>query len=494
MPSSVPASKAKKASTSTKHKPSTKNERASTKTPRQAVEANGSASIYFQYDQECLASVTSRKGVSRQEIRNEYSKSTISTLRGIPPTANAHRAIRGIIENGGFGSLAVPENFETNVIFLIGVQKWIWPNLAVWAPNNAPFSLHFRRRLPLFSASPKNKEVSRVGEDIRDIVGSLDPDEPSQVRTRWFGYKPAPSSNHFLLIIATGCHTKISNLPIASLKWKFDRPANAAKKGLTNKTAYDVMIKSLVDRKKDYVFSVYMQPPTVVKKELPWIKDENDASPPDFEYNPATPHRALSNPFGTRSLRVWAVAKAKGDATIDKPPASTHFFKNQTIKPPHASSLPAPSLAAENPQNPLLQLLLGQPSVLQQIMTPYQLTFPHSNPYGLPPNPYYGYPQIPNLPAPHGGLPPAALPHAPESEPVELPREILLEEYFERYKLNAEDRRVLTELGYVPSDEGIKDLDAAAWQATKVLPLAKARILRQHAAFLKDITERLWKN
>lgn len=156
------------------------------------------------------------------------------------------------------------------------------------------------------------------------------------------------------------------------------------------------------------------------------------------------------------------------------------------------SSLPAPSLAAENLQNPLLQLLLGQPSALQQIMTPYQLTFPHSNPYGLPPNPYYGYPQIPNLPAPHGGLPPAALPHAPVSEPVELPREILLEEYFERYKLNAEDRRVLTELGYVPGDEGIKDLDAAAWQATKVLPLAKARILRQHAAFLKDVTERLW--
>ncbi|KAJ7808623.1 hypothetical protein B0H13DRAFT_1928427 [Mycena leptocephala] len=333
---------------------------------------------------------------------------------------------------------------------------------------------------------PKNKEVSRVGEDIRDIVGSLDPDEPSQVRTRWFGYKPAPSSNRkdkysplsspnkaqsatkakstkakkrtktdendaiedgcdsdssiefiptkpdsnkrklsapadvtddefvemsfyvyvetppppslnvrksstrtppmqmtelgpykfqsaidfsdFLLIIATGCHTKISNLPIASLKWKFDRPANAAKKGLTNKTAYDVMIKSLVDRKKDYVFSVYMLPPTVVKKELPWIKDENDASPPDFEYNPSNAassavksirdqivaidtaskddlnelleHYPVDNhplfpgkcifhnetgffDLTDMRLRVWAVAKAKGDAMIDSRPASS---------------------------------------------------------------------------------------------------------------------------------------------------------------------------
>jgi hypothetical protein len=118
-----------------------------------------------------------------------------------------------------------------------------------------------------------------------------------------YKFQSAIDFSDFLLIIATGCHTKISNLPIASLKWKFDRPANAAKKGLTNKTAYDVMIKSLVDRKKDYVFSVYMLPPTVVKKELvrfpkiwprvlmqnlqPWIKDENDASLPDFEYNPS---------------------------------------------------------------------------------------------------------------------------------------------------------------------------------------------------------------
>jgi hypothetical protein len=34
----------------------------------------------------------------------------------------------------------------------------------------------------------------------------------------------------FLLIIANACHTKISNLPVTSMKWKFDRPANAAKK------------------------------------------------------------------------------------------------------------------------------------------------------------------------------------------------------------------------------------------------------------------------
>ncbi|KAJ7712406.1 hypothetical protein B0H14DRAFT_3523954 [Mycena olivaceomarginata] len=40
-------------------------------------------------------------------------------------------------------------------------------------------------------------------------------------------------------------------------------------------------------------------------------------------------------------LRVWAAAKAKGTATSDKPPNSNHFFKNQAIRPPHASGLPA---------------------------------------------------------------------------------------------------------------------------------------------------------
>ncbi|KAJ6592966.1 hypothetical protein B0H19DRAFT_1055627 [Mycena capillaripes] len=315
--------------------------------------------------------------------------------------------------------------------------------------------------------------------------------KPPPTKTTELGPYKFNSSIHFsdfLLIIATGCHAKISNLPIASMKWKFDRPGNATRKGLTNETAYDVMIKSLMDRKKDYVFSVYMLPPTLVKKELPWIKDENDAPAPDFEYNlnDAAPSAVKSirdqivaidtasnddlnellehypidnNPLfpGKRifhneagyfdlndiRLRVWAVAKAKGDATINKPPASSHFFKNQTIKPLCPSGLPAPPVPAENAQNPLLQMLLGQPSALQQLINPYQLTFPHPNPYGQPLP--YGYPQSPNLPTPHHhGLPPAAHPYAPESSPIELPREISLEEYFERYKLNAEDRRVLS--------------------------------------------------
>lgn len=73
-----------------------------------------------------------------------------------------------------------------------------------------------------------------------------------------------------------------------------------------------------------------------------------------------------------------------------------------------------------------------------------------------------------------------------------LPRDISLEEYCDRYHVSPEDRRVLTELGYIPGDDGIKQLEKEEWEASRVLPLAKGRILRQHDAFLKDVSRGLW--
>ncbi|KAJ7191723.1 hypothetical protein GGX14DRAFT_481105, partial [Mycena pura] len=347
-----------------------------------------------------------------------------------------------------------------------------------------------------------NREVEHIEEDIQGIVDNLPPDAvemsfyvyvetppPPSLNVRKSSAKPPPTQTtelgpykfnssisfpDFLLIIANACGVTTNKLPTTSMKWKFDRPANAVKKGLATKTAFDVMIQALVDRKKDYIFSVFMPPPTLVKRELPWLKDENEAPPPDFEYNlsnatssatksirdqivsidtasnddlnelleayPVNNHplfpgkRIFQNEAGFFDLndirlRVWAVAKAKGQATINTPPASSHSFKNQSIKPPRASDLFAPSVPAENSssQNPYLQLLLGQPNVLQPLVNPYQqLPFPY--PYA-PPQTAYGYPHFPHFPVPpaHHGPPPA--PQAPESLSVELPRDISLEEY-----------------------------------------------------------------
>lgn len=83
-------------------------------------------------------------------------------------------------------------------------------------------------------------------------------------------YKLNSSSlySDFLHIVAKGCQTKTANLDLASMKWRPDRPNNAKPKPLTNETGYDVMITTLLGRRKDYNFTILMSPPSAVKKEL----------------------------------------------------------------------------------------------------------------------------------------------------------------------------------------------------------------------------------
>ncbi|KAJ6531364.1 hypothetical protein DFH09DRAFT_1370535 [Mycena vulgaris] len=357
-------------------------------------------------------------------------------------------------------------------------------------------------------------------------------------------FKSSISYEDFLEMLAKGCRTKAENLPLSDMTWKFDRPNNAKSKTLSNETAYKVMIKSLVDRHKDFVFSVFMPPPTAVKKELPWKIDEDEGNgggaPLNFEYNldgaAAGPSSALSirqqiagidnssNPYfvqlieaypvdncplfpGKRiyhnetgyfdltdiKLRVWSVACAKGIATIEKPPVSNHFAKNQTIRPPKADNalvpaaalVPTPAPAPVLTSDSLLSLLFTNPNMLNMM-----------NPMFLP-SPYGHMPQPHHAPAQPFGF---AIPPQPQPAPAQplqlpvaaLPRDISIEEYFDRYKTTPDDRRVLSELGYIPGDSGIDDLTDSDWKATKVSPLARGRILRQHAAFLDDVSKGKW--
>lgn len=158
------------------------------------------------------------------------------------------------------------------------------------------------------------------------------------------------------------------------------------------------------------------------------------------------------------------------------------------IRPP--STLPAasvPVIPAPMPSNStdFLQLLLSAPHMLTALQA---MTHPT---YGA--HPYYApHPPPPTFvpaPTPAG---PSEFSQPPEVPPVVLPRVIHLNEYFERYQINADDRRVLTELGYKPGDDGIKVLDKETWDSVRVAPLAKGRILRQHNAFMKDVIAGLW--
>jgi hypothetical protein len=139
---------------------------------------------------------------------------------------------------------------------------------------------------------------------------------PPILSTRKANTKPLPSKTttlgpfecmssftfpEFLDIIATACQTNTANLPLPSLQWRFDRPNNSKPKPVTNTTGFKVMVKALIDRRKDYVFSIFMAPPSFVKVELvcdlsivrcslipcqPWKEsgDEGPKVPLNFEY------------------------------------------------------------------------------------------------------------------------------------------------------------------------------------------------------------------
>ncbi|KAK7020818.1 putative proline-rich protein [Favolaschia claudopus] len=371
---------------------------------------------------------------------------------------------------------------------------------------------------------------------------SAKPHPPKTTDLGPFVFNSSILFSELLSIIATGCQTNVENFRVDTLQWKFDRPANSPRKSLSNLVAFEVMIKSLKDRHKDYVFSVFMLPPAPVKRELPWLNDDDGTrqGPIDFEYtaeelalpsgsatsirdqiasidessktqlnellneypidnNPSFPgKRIFHNETGYFNLddiklRVWAAAKARGTATIDRPPNSRHFHKDQTIQLPRTAApsaavvplaTPAPSSTGD-----LFSAVLSNPLLLQALFAQQMSHFP-----SYPPHPGFPPPGMQPL-APANPPLPAAPTASAASNPipdVKLPRDITLDEYCERYKLAADIRQVLEELGYIPGDDGLLELDDEAWRSAKVPPLMKGRLIRQHRAFLKDVSNGLW--
>ncbi|KAJ7452598.1 hypothetical protein FB451DRAFT_1409284 [Mycena latifolia] len=327
--------------------------------------------------------------------------------------------------------------------------------------------------------------------------------------------------NAFLRIIADGCRTSTANLDTSSMQWKFDRPGNSKLKPLTTETGFKVMLKALKDRHKDYNFSITIHggpldfdytlddlavagPNSVLSIRQQIAGIDNTSNEPfnalldvyPVDNSPLFPGKRIYHnetgyfdPTDIR-LRVWVVAIVKGTATVDRAPASSHFFKNQTIRPPNTSSTPIPATnhAAPPATDPLLNLLLNHP-VMQIMNNPL---FQHT-PYG------FMHPPLPHAP-PHFGMPTALPPATPQLHPrsadtpppIILPRDIDLDEYCAHYNIKSEDRHIYEELGYVPGDDEINHLTEVVWEATKVLPLAKTRILRQHTKFMKDVSDGLW--
>ncbi|KAK6981404.1 putative proline-rich protein [Favolaschia claudopus] len=289
-----------------------------------------------------------------------------------------------------------------------------------------------------------------------------------------FKFKSSIRFPQLLDRIAQACQTTKEDLVLPSLEWKFDRPQNSKRRPLTSEVGLELAIKSLLERRKDFSFTVFMAPPQPGKKELPWLQRE-DKAPLDFDYsleeltatgssvlsvreqihypidnNPAFPgKRIFRNETGyfhldDAKLRVWAVATAKGNADIDHCPVSTHFKKDQTLRVPNA----LPLAAAAVPQTPT------QPAVNETVQLLLQALMGGGHaPYAFPPHPaFYAHQYPPPPPPPYGAYPPSHA-HAPPPSPaapahpesIELPREISLDEFCTRYKISVDDRRILNE-------------------------------------------------
>ncbi|KAK7038436.1 putative proline-rich protein [Favolaschia claudopus] len=402
----------------------------------------------------------------------------------------------------------------------------------------------------------KSKAAAPVDDDpdALDMSFCLEVETPSPpvLTVRKSNVKPVPPKTttlgpfeiksdiqhpQFIRIIAKACQTTRESLVLASMEWKFDRPNTSRRRPLTDEVGLRVAIKALADRRKDYAFTVFMAPPQATTQDLPWLDRAGDSGPLNFEYTLdelTTPGNSVisvrqqiagidnaSNPFfeelkekypidnhpsfpGKRifhndtgyfhlddvKLRVWAVAIAKGTADVNRCPVSSHFRKEQTIRPPAPPA--APPIAPALPQAPLVPAT-GSDATLQLLLQ--AITGSAHIPYGLHPHhAYHPHQYALPPPPPFAALAPGPAPAAATAEPpsIELPRRVSLEEYCERYQIAAEDRRVLGELGYEPGDSGLTGLEKEVWDGVKALPLAKNRILRQHASFVKDVVAGLW--
>jgi len=78
-----------------------------------------------------------------------------------------------------------------------------------------------------------------------------------------FAFQSNISYADFLSIVAKGVGTRSTNCIIrAEMQWRFDRPANAAKRPVTNGEGYEAMITTILTKSKDYTITVSIPPPT----------------------------------------------------------------------------------------------------------------------------------------------------------------------------------------------------------------------------------------
>ncbi|KAE9395468.1 hypothetical protein BT96DRAFT_977948 [Gymnopus androsaceus JB14] len=188
-------------------------------------------------------------------------------------------------------------------------------------------------------------------------------------------------------------------------------------------------------------------------------------------------------------LSSWANHMSQGTATVDAPPAVSHFDFAQRIKRvPSASAMlstSAPVFASTSAAP-----VAAAPSAITNAFGGVSLTdllaLKMLQDFSLPTTGIFG--QLATPP------PPASLPSAPSSptrtiESVDVPLDV----FCTHYKLSEDDFSKLTLLGYIPGDTNISKLGPDMWQTfAGFAPLTWNRILDVHKHFLADVRRGNW--
>ncbi|KAJ7018013.1 hypothetical protein C8F04DRAFT_1243593 [Mycena alexandri] len=184
-------------------------------------------------------------------------------------------------------------------------------------------------------------------------------------------------------------------------------------------------------------------------------------------------------------LNVWAAHKARGTATVDKPPTSAQFDIKNRIKIQPVPSVPVTVQPVPPPAAAPVTAVTDQILALALSMLQQQQHQPVPMPI-VPVTPV----QPPSNPIPD----PSPVPSAPPSPAKHLHRPVSLLVFCTHYEIPQYMER-LEKLEYEPGDKGIKSLTREEWQTFAGFgKLAWNKVLSKHQQFLDDVRAGFWEH
>ncbi|KAI0061308.1 hypothetical protein BV25DRAFT_1826785 [Artomyces pyxidatus] len=372
----------------------------------------------------------------------------------------------------------------------------------------------------------------------------------SSVQRGPFFFPLSISYDSFLEALAASTPCGRDRLVVNKLFWRFDKPKNSGLKALSDSAGFKAMMKALNERNKDHVIHIHMPRPKENEDQVCWDtgKDEKGDNPEfkldddEGKFNPgqareqamgldAGSEEALDQlkekfPVGNcpkfpemrvyakdgiywelndLRLRVWAVHMHKGTATIDNPPASTHFSLKASIKKIPSQPDVAP---VAQPTIPNYMNAVFPPQGPYPPFNPFAAMFPgYMNPFHPFPIPAGAHPfgpPMPNpMPVPAQHVDPIHRPVTPVtgqadavilSPGVPFPIDVSLHDFCARYNISMADMAKLETLEVIPGDKAVELLGREDWGAAGFSKLAWDRFLVKHRLFRQDVAAGKWEH